>query len=284
MLRNVKDLRGYSIRASDGVIGKVDDFYFDDETWAVRYLVVDTGTRLSGRKVLISPIALGHAGWMGRQLPVALTRAQVERSPDIDTKKPVSRQHEAQYFGYYGYAYYWGGAGLWGMGAYPGSLTAQGRIEEDLKAHASHATPPTNDCHLRSSNAVIGHHIKATDGDVGHLEDLLVDDHTWAIRNLIVNTSNWWGGKRVLIEPHSITDVSWSDAKISVDLTRQAVKDTPTYVSAAQVDPQSEPTINGHYRLSGGSTAKTRHHRSPSRRAHHAVRDHVDAGSHNRSP
>ena len=96
MLRNVKDLRGYAIRASDGVIGKVDDFYFDDETWAIRYLVVDTGTWLSGRKVLISPIALGHAGWMGRQLPVALTRAQVERSPDIDTRKPVSRQHEAR--------------------------------------------------------------------------------------------------------------------------------------------------------------------------------------------
>jgi sporulation protein YlmC with PRC-barrel domain len=262
MLRNVKDLRGYGIRASDGVIGKVDDFYFDDETWAIRYLVVDTGTWLSGRKVLISPIALGHAGWMGRQLPVALTRAQVERSPDIDTKKPVSRQHEAQYFGYYGYPYYWGGAGLWGMGAYPGSLTAQGRIEEDLKAHASHGTPPPDDSHLRSSNAVIGHHVKATDGNIGHLEDLLVDDHTWAIRHLIVNTSNWWGGKRVLIEPHSITGVGWSDAQISVDLTRQAVKDAPTYVSAAQVDPQSEPTINGHYRLPGRSTAKTRHHRS----------------------
>jgi stress response protein YsnF len=220
---------------------------------------------------------------MGRQLPVALTRAQVERSPDIDTKKPVSRQHEAQYFGYYRYPYYWGGAGLWGMGAYPGSLTVQDRIEVNLKAHASHAPPP-DDCHLRSSSAVIGHHIKATDGNIGHLEDLLVDDHTWAIRHLIVNTSNWWGGKRVLIEPHSITGVSWSDAQISVDLTRQAVKDAPTYVSAAQVDPQSEPTINGHYRLPGRSTAKTRHHRSPSRRAHHALRDDGGAGSHNRSP
>ncbi len=261
MLRNVKDLRGYAIRASDGVIGKVDDFYFDDETWAIRYLVVDTGTWLSGRKVLISPIALGHAGWMGRQLPVALTRAQVERSPDIDTRKPVSRQHEAQYFGYYGYPYYWGGAGLWGMGAYPGSLTAQGRIEEDLKAHASHATPKPDDCHLRSSNAVIGHHINATDGDIGHLEDLLVDDHTWAIRHVIVNTSNWWGGQRVLIAPHSIKDVSWSEAKVSVDLTRQAVKDAPAYASAAQVDRQSEPAISGHQRAapSRGCNAPSRH-------------------------
>ena len=174
MLRNIKDLRGYVIRAIDGTIGKVDDFYFDDEDWGIRYLVVDTGSWLSGRKVLISPVTVGHAGWMARRLPVALTRAQVEHSPDIDTRKPVSRQHEAQYLGYYGYPNYWGGAGLWGMGAYPGSLTAQGRVEQDLRDHGNLATP--DDCHLRSSNAVVGHHIRATDGDIGHLEDLLVDD------------------------------------------------------------------------------------------------------------
>ena len=97
MLRNVKNLRGYVIRAIDGTVGKVDDFYFDDEDWGIRYLVVDTGSWLSGRKVLISPVTVGHAGWMARRLPVALTRAQVEHSPDIDTRKPVSRQHEAQY-------------------------------------------------------------------------------------------------------------------------------------------------------------------------------------------
>jgi sporulation protein YlmC with PRC-barrel domain len=256
MLRNVKDLRGYAIRATDGVIGKVDDFFFDDEDWGIRYLVVDTGRWLSGRKVLISPIALGHAGWMGRQLPVALTRAQVERSPDIDTRKPVSRQHEAQYFGYYGYPYYWGGAGLWGMGAYPGDLTTQDRIEEDLKAHGPHTTPTADDCHLRSSNAVIGHHITARDGDIGHLEDLLVDDHNWAIRYLVVNTSNWWGGHRVLVPPQWIEDVSWSEATVSVDLTRQAVKDAPPYNSAAELDRQREQALYEHYGRPGYWTIK----------------------------
>ena len=96
MLRNVKNLRGYVIRAIDGTIGKLDDFYFDDEDWSIRYLVVDTGSWLSGRKVLISPVMVGHAGWLARRLPVALTRAQVEHSPGIDTRKPVSRQHEAR--------------------------------------------------------------------------------------------------------------------------------------------------------------------------------------------
>jgi hypothetical protein len=117
------------------------------------------------------------------------------------------------------------------MGAYPGDLTTEGGI--DLKTHGTHRTPSSDDCHLRSSNAVIGYHIKATDGDIGHLEDLLVDDNTWAIRYLIVNTSNWWGGKRVLVAPQWIDNVSWSEAKVSVDLTRQAIKDAPPHDSAA---------------------------------------------------
>src|SRR5437870_7635588 len=147
MMRNVKDLRGYAIRATDGVIGTVDDFYFDDEDWGIRYLVVDTGTWLSGRKVLISPMAIGSPDWMIQQLPVSLTKAQVKRSPDIDTRKPVSRQHEAEYSRYYGYPYYWGGAGLWGMGAYPGSLTAEDTINQEVRAAATHPSRTADDCH-----------------------------------------------------------------------------------------------------------------------------------------
>jgi hypothetical protein len=234
----------------------VDDFYFDDEDWGIRYLVVDTGSWLSGRKVLISPLAVGHAGWMARRLPVALTRAQVEHSPDIDTRKPVSRQHEAEYLRYYGYPYYWGGAGLWGMGAYPGGLTTEGRIEEELKAHQAHTTGTPDDCHLRSSNAVIGHRVEATDGDTGHVEDLLVDDYTWAITYLIVATSNWWGGRRVLIAPHLIKNVSWPEAKVSVDLTRQAVKDARPYDPAEQLEPQAEQEIGEHHGRPGYWTTK----------------------------
>ena len=264
MLRNVKDLRGYAIRATDGIIGKVDDFYFDDEDWGIRHLVVDTGSWLSGRKVLISPIAVGHEGWMARHLPVALTSAQVEASPDIDTRKPVSRQHEAELFRYYGYPYYWGGAGLWGMGAYPGGLTIEGRIEEELRAHRTRVTQTADDCHLRSSNAVIGHHIEATDGDIGHVEDLLVDDDTWAIRYLVVDTSNWWGGQHVLIAPKWIDEVSWPEAKVSVDLTRQSIKDAPPYDSAAQLDRQREQSIYEHYGRPGYWTQANRDITAPS--------------------
>ncbi len=203
--------------------------------------------RGSGRKVLISPLAIGHPDWMGQMLPVSLTKQQVERSPDIDTNKPVSRQHEAAYFGYYEYPYYWGGGDLWGMGAYPGSLTTERRIEEDMKTRDTSPTPTSDDCHLRSCSAVIGHHIHATDGDIGHVEDFLVDDHTWAIRYLIVDTSNWWGGHQVLIAPQWIEAVSWSDAKVFVDLTRKALKDAPPYDSAAQFDRQQEQGLYEHH-------------------------------------
>jgi PRC-barrel domain protein len=270
MLRKLQDLRGYAIRATDGLIGKVDDFYFDDEDWGIRYLVVDTGNWLSRRKVLISPIVLGHAGWMARQLPVSLTRAQVEHSPDFDTRKPVSRQQEAEYFRYYGYPYYWGGAGLWGMGAYPGSLTTAGRVEEELKAQQTHSSSTSTDCHLRSSNAVTGHRIEATDGHIGHVEDLLVDDYTWAIGYLIVNTSSWLGGHRVLVAPKWIRDVSWSEARVSVDLTRQAVSDSPPYESIAQLDDQRYQQSHQEHSRVRNRTTHASHERRASR-VHHAA-------------
>ena len=122
MLRNTKDIENCVIGATDGIIGHVKDLYFDDEAWVIRYLVVDTGPWLSSRKVLISPIAISSPNWTEEILPVSITKEQVKNSPDIDTDKPVSRQHENAYMGYYGYPYYWDGAGLWGGGAYPGML------------------------------------------------------------------------------------------------------------------------------------------------------------------
>jgi hypothetical protein len=234
-----------------------DESYFDDEDWAVRYLIVYTGNWLSGRSVLISPLSIGRPDWMGRLLPVSLTKAQVENSPDIDTRKPVSRQHEATYLGYYGYPYYWGGPGLWGMGGYPGSLTNVSRIEEEMKTRPTSATQSSDDCHLRSCRAVIGNHIHATDGDIGHVKDLLVDDHTWAIRYLIVDTSHWWGGHHVLIAPQWIERVSWLDAVVSVDLTRQAVKDAPAYDVGAQLNREQEQGMYEHYGRPGYWTTES---------------------------
>ncbi len=259
MLRNVKDLRGYAIRATDGVIGEVGDLYFDDEDWATRYLVVDTGSWLSGRKVLVSPLAIGHPDWTSRSLPVSLTKAQVENSPDIDTQKPVSRQYEAAYFAYYGYPYYWGGAGIWGMGAYPGALTTERQFEEGMKTRRAAAKQTPDDCHLRSCSDVIGHHIHATDGDIGHVDDFVMDDHTWAIRYLVVNTSNWWVGHRMLVAPQWIEAVDWSTAKVSVDLTRDAIKGAPPYDGVAPFTRAQEQAMYKHYGRTGYWTIKAHH-------------------------
>lgn len=97
MLRLVTKLEGCAIGAIDGTIGHVKDLYFDDAAWVVRYLVVATGDWLSKRKVLISPFALGVPGWAQRILPASLTIEQVRNLPDIDTDKPISRQHEIRY-------------------------------------------------------------------------------------------------------------------------------------------------------------------------------------------
>jgi sporulation protein YlmC with PRC-barrel domain len=254
MLRTMKDLKGYAIHATDGKIGHVTDFYFDDEAWVIRYLVVDTGNWLSSRKVLISPIAIGHPNWAEKLLPVSITKEQVKNSPDIDTEKPVSRQHEMHYLGYYGYPYYWGGAGLWGGGFYPNLMmpgysglmaTTQDFSPEEMEAHARNeeAQHEGDDPNLRSCKAVMDYHIQAFDGDIGHVQGLLVDEETWAIRYLIVNTSNWWLGHEVLVAPKWIRGVNWPEATVSISLTRQAVQGSPPYNSSEQLTREQELEI-----------------------------------------
>lgn len=262
MLRSMKDLEGYAVRATDGTIGHVKDFYFDDKTWAVRYLVVETGSWLSSRKVLISPIAVDHPDWTGRVLPVSITKEQVKNSPDIDTDKPVSRQHEMQYLGYYGYPYYWAGDGLWGQGAYPGMMLmglGDGGSDaayrhaqaEDARAEAEGEERQNGDPHLRSCNALMKYHVEASDGDMGHVQGLLLDDDTWAIRYFIVDTSNWWLGHQVLIAPRWIQDISWPDATVSVNMTQQAVKDAPLYDSAVPLNRDQEMGLYEHHGRAG---------------------------------
>ncbi len=216
MLRSIRYLEGDAVDATDGTIGHVRDFYFDDQCWVIRYLVVDTGVWLAGRKVLVSPIAVVHADWTLKEMHVALTREQVKGSPDIDTERPVSRQHEMQYSDFHGYPYYWDGAR---------------NSDGGMNGHVPGDSPRggTDDPHLRSCSVVMKYHVHASDGDVGHVEDLLVDDQTWALRYLIVDTGDWWLGHMVLLAPPSIQDVRWFDSKLSVNLTRKSIKEAPAY-------------------------------------------------------
>ena len=257
MLHDMKNLENYKISATDGEIGQVKDFYFDDDKWTVRYLIVETGTWLSSRKVLISPISLRDPDWLAHTLAVSITIAQVKSSPDIDTDKPVSRQNEEQYLNYYGYPVYWGGAGIWGEGLYPyvsvpgyaGYPVNRVQREQELEAYLAQerARHRNDDPHLRSCNAVTGYHIHATDGEIGHVAGFVVDDQTWAIRYLIVDTSNWWLGHKVLVAPHWITAMDWAKQTVTVDLNREFIKNAPVYDANAELTRDQELRLYRHY-------------------------------------
>jgi hypothetical protein len=261
MLRNLEDLENYSMSATDGHIGHIKDFYFDDAAWVIRYFVVETGSWLNSRKVLISPISVHAPEWSEQTFPISITMEQVKNSPSIDTDKPVSRQNEEMYGGYYGYPNYWDGGGMWGYGLYPyamapgyvGSGASWEQRERDLKTYlrVEQARHRNDDPHLRSVSAVEGYHIHAIEGDIGHVSGFLVDEQTWAIRYIIVNTSNWWVGHEVLVAPLWIKSVNWSDKSVTIDLSRESIMTAPTYDSTDVWGDEEDLALYKHYGRSG---------------------------------
>ena len=253
MLRSSKDLEHYAIDATDGLIGHVCDFYFDDKAWVVRFLVVATGSWLLNRKVLISPISLGHCDYANKLLPVSLTKAQVKNSPDIDTQQPISRQHEMDYLGYYGYPYYGGGQGLWGAGSFPSLMLASRDAPDEQRELANASKMQETDSsagaapHLRSINEMHDYQIHATDGEIGLVHGFLVEEGTWAIRYLVVETSHWWSGHQVLIVPEWIRGVSWLDRTVNVVVTRQQIKNAPAYDPALLLERKHEEDLFKYY-------------------------------------
>jgi sporulation protein YlmC with PRC-barrel domain len=241
MLRSLKELKGFTVQATDGDIGTVRDFYFDDDQWGVRYLVVETGTFWQEpTRVLVSPVAFDTADWATQRFQVDLTRDKVKNCPSADSDKPVSRQFERDYFRYYGWPVYWGYDGLWGNWAYPGKLALDGPdpLAEDL----AHSDP-----HLRSLHEVVGYHLMGSDGEIGHIKDFIVDDETWAVRYLVVDTSNWWSGKDVLVPPHWVERISWAENQVYVSLPREAIKNAPEWHPEAPVNREFEVRLYDYY-------------------------------------
>ncbi|MBK6569820.1 PRC-barrel domain containing protein [Candidatus Aalborgicola defluviihabitans] len=257
MLRNMQELKSYTIAATDGDVGELTDAYFDDQSWVVRYMVIKTGAWLTSRNVLISPYAVQHADWASKRLSLSLTRDQLKNSPDIDTKKPVSRQHEMEYADYYAYPYYWGTGGYWGDGLYLPTVPIRSEAAELHVQAERERSQREDDPHLRSCAAVAGYHVHASDGDIGHVQGMLVDEATWAIRYLVINTSNWWMGNKVLIPPEWITNVNWADSSVTVNLTRATVRNSPHYESSADLNRSREQELYSHY---GRSTYWEREH------------------------
>ena len=241
MLRSLKPLLGYKVEATDGDIGKVEDFFFDDETWTIRYAVVDTGPLFTGRKVLISTAALDHPDWETHKFPVGLNREQVKNSPDIDVDLPVSRKHEEQLHKYYGWDPYWPTT-MYGMNPPiipPPPQEPEREIEGKRKVE--------EETHLRSAREVTGYHIHAADGEMGHVEDFIAEDDTWILRYLVVDTRNWLPGRKVLVSVQWATRVSWDERLLYTDLDRETIKKSPEYDPTAPVNRDYEERLYDYY-------------------------------------
>lgn len=273
MLRKAHDLIGYSLLAEDGEIGSVSDFYFDDFRWQVRYMIADTGPWLFGREVLIAPVALGQPIWNAKQLPVNLTKQQIEDSPSVEADRPVSRQEEARIREYFQWPAYWAAPGMTGAVGYAGGVgagvapavaapvradAADATVDPDVDAEEvaegdldSETSQSHTDSTLRSVKEVTGYHIQASDGEIGHVEDFFLDEESWTIRYMLVNTRNWLPGRKVLVAPSWIQRVSWQESKVHVRMTQEEIKKSPEYDPETLIEREYESRVYEYYGIPG---------------------------------
>ena len=243
MLRSIKELRGYKLLAKDGDIGKVHEFYFDDRAWVIRYLVADTGNWLINRRVLISPTVLDNPDWEEHAIPVSLTKEQIENSPDIAEDRPVSLQQEMKLMNYYRWPNYWESVGA----HMPETALIMTRLNDEKNEDKARQDEEGNP-HLRSSREVIGYYIRALDGEIGHVEDFIVEDESWVIRYVVVDTKNWlpWG-KNVIISPSWIERVDWADERVIVDLKKDIIEKSPDFDASKPVNREYEVRLYDYY-------------------------------------
>jgi sporulation protein YlmC with PRC-barrel domain len=252
MLRSCNQLLGYAIHASDGEIGSLHDLYFDDQSTAIRYLVVDTGNWLPGRRVLLAPAAIGGVDADREEIITGLTRQQVEDSPGTEADQPVSRQHEMALHTHYGWEPYWAMAPLagtlapyWGAPIRPAPSGSEQRVAEEMTARAREQADP----HLRSASEVEGYHVAATDGEIGHVEDLLIDDRDWTVNLIGIDTRNWLPGRKVVISPGWLRGIDWPNRQIEVDLTRDQIKESPEYDPSRAIDERYLEQLHAHHAM-----------------------------------
>jgi hypothetical protein len=243
MLNKAKTLKGYTLNSLDGEIGKVKEFLFDDQHWSIRYLIADAGHWLIGRQVLLSPYALTAVNNEQKNISIHLTKKQIVDSPSLVNDEPVSRQFEEAYYGFYEWPNYWGGPYAWGP--FPYIERNPARWKESTQGKKAW------DPHLRSTQAVTGYHIQALDGEIGHVDDFIIDDKTWAIRYLVIDTMNWWPGKKILVSPKWIERVSWSDSKVFINLSRKIIMQSPEYAEESPLNRDYEAGLHRHYDRQG---------------------------------
>ncbi|HET6632197.1 MAG TPA: hypothetical protein VFG73_05755 [Rhodanobacteraceae bacterium] len=255
MLLSVNQLLGRTLAGSDGEFGAIEDLYFGDEDWVLRYLAVHAGNWLSGRSVLVSPFAFrpdALGATHDAPVRVELTREQLADSPELDVRQGITRGYEQSYLSYFGYPTYWGGPGLWGLSGVPSVANAapDGEYvpvsEEDRELHELLDEEDTS--HLRSIKEVTGYHVEARDGRIGQIDDFIYDDADWAIRYLVLDTREWWpGGRKVLIGSDWVEDIDWSRRSLSVGIARGRVRESPEFTPRAPLSRDYEQRLHDYY-------------------------------------
>ncbi|MBC8127768.1 MAG: PRC-barrel domain-containing protein [Gloeobacteraceae cyanobacterium ES-bin-144] len=210
MLKNTSSLYGTPLAASDGNIGSVSDFYFDDQSWNIRYLVVDTGNWLIGRQVLLTPHSVDGFGEKEETLLVHLTKKQIEDSPPIDSHLPVTRQHERDYHQYFNWPTYWDTPN------YLGSIGIPNPTPQALESYMSRGNQKGDDTHLRSTTLVTGYDIEASDGYLGSITGFMIDHKSWEIHKIVVGAGHWYSSKEILISPKDVISVNYEDSSVLV--------------------------------------------------------------------
>jgi hypothetical protein len=244
MLLSAKHLSGFKLDARDGEIGHMHNFLIDDQNWVVRYIVVDIGGWLQGRKVLLAPSTAGSPDGGKKRMPILLTKSQIENSPEIDSDMPVSRKQEIKLYEHYRWVPYWsGGVAPLAPAFVPKTPSLKAAVEKSSQNEADEKADP----HLRSIKEIINYRINASDGEIGHVEDFIVDSDDWIIRYLVVNTRNWLSGKNVIISPEWIKNISWAESTVTASMRMAAIEGSPEYDPSSPINIEYETRLYDYY-------------------------------------
>jgi hypothetical protein len=245
MLRALLEMQGHQLRAIDKDLGRVEDFYFDDRLWTLRYVVADTGNWLPGRKVLIGPEALGSPSWEEKVFPVSLTSTEVENAPGIESDLPFSLQKEKEFRTFFKWREYWNDE----IFIQPPAYALPGGMAANVSTGASVSVTPkfSGNPHLRSATEVKGYYIRAKDGDVGYVKDYIVEVDSWLIRYLVIDTENWLPGKKVIISPTWVNAIDWSHQTVDVAMTREMIEHSPEFTPDQPINKEYEIRLYDYY-------------------------------------
>ncbi len=246
MLYDLRDLFEYAVQGKDEELGHVHDFYFHDQRWEALYLIIDTGPWFLGEKTLAAIEGVEMPIQEDQLLPVDMTKEEVQGSPSIDVTQPISERQLAELHAHYNWAHLGGPIVQPPLAYVPPGALAEPEIKPPA-APAEDTQQPEPTPYLRSAREVMGYHVHARDGEIGHLESFLVNPQDWYLRYAIIDTRNWLPGRKVLVSPVWIEEIRWAEQTVYVELKKETIKNSPEYDPTQPVERGYEERLYRHY-------------------------------------